>query len=46
MDFSVNFMQRASVVLTEAFKLKKYKAMPLALAIIVGILMLAVLEGE
>ena len=42
MDFSVNFMNRASVVLNEAFKLKKYKAMPLALAIIVGILMLPI----
>ena len=40
MDFSVNFMQRATVVLKEAFSLKKYKAMPLPLAIIVGIFML------
>ena len=40
MDFSVNFMNRASAVLKEAFLLKKYKAMPLALAIIVGIFML------
>ena len=42
MDFSVNFMQRTTAVLTEAQKLKKYKAMPLALAIIVGIFMLPI----
>jgi len=42
MDFSVNFMQRATVVLTEAKKMKKYKAMPLGLAIIVGIFMLPI----
>ena len=42
MDFSVNFMSRASAVLCEAFKLKKYKAMPLVLAIIVGIFMLPI----
>lgn len=40
MDFTVNFMNRASAVLKEAFLLKKYKAMPVALAIIVGIFML------
>ena len=40
MDFSVNFMQRTSAVLTEAFQLKKYKAMPVALAVLVGIFML------
>ena len=40
MDFSVNFMNKASAVLREAFQLKKYKAMPLVLAIIVGIFML------
>lgn len=40
MDFSVNFMERATVVLKEACLLKKYKAMPLALAILVGIFML------
>lgn len=42
MDFSVNFTQRVTVVLKEAAKLKKYKAMPLALAIITGVLMLPV----
>lgn len=42
MDFSVNFMQRATAVLKEAAKLKKYKAMPLVLAIITGLLMLPV----
>ena len=42
MDFSVNFMQRATAVLKEAAKLKKYKAMPLALAIVTGVLMLPV----
>ena len=42
MDFSINFLQKATVVLTEAKKLKKYKAMPLALAIIVGIFMLPI----
>ena len=42
MDFSVNFMQRTSAVLTEAAKLKKYKAMPLGLAIATGVLMLPV----
>ena len=40
MYFSVNFMSRATAVLTEASKLKKYKAMPIALAILVGIFML------
>lgn len=40
MDFSINFMERATVVLKEAALLKKYKAMPLALAILVGIFML------
>ena len=40
MDFSINFMERATVVLKEALQLKKYKAMPVALAIIVGIFML------
>ncbi len=39
MNFSVNFMDRATVVLKEAFLLKKYKAMPLVLAIFVGIFM-------
>ena len=40
MDFSINFMDRATAVLKEAFGLKKYKAMPLVLAIFVGIFML------
>ncbi len=40
MDFSVNFMQKTTDVLTEVSKLKKYKAMPLPLAIITGVLML------
>lgn len=40
MDFTVNFMERATVVLKEALQLKKYKAMPMALAIVVGIFML------
>ena len=43
MDFSVNFMQSATLVLKEATKLKKYKAMPLGLAIATGVLMLPVL---
>ncbi len=43
MDFSINFMKRATVVLQEALKLKKYKAMPVALAVIVGILMLPII---
>ena len=42
MDFSTNFMQRATAVLTEAQQLKKYKAMPLWLAIPVGIFMLPI----
>lgn len=42
MDFNVNFMDRATAVLKEAFQLKKYKAMPLVLAIFVGIFMLPV----
>jgi len=40
MDFSINFMNRVSAVLKEACLLKKYKAMPLVLAIFVGIFML------
>lgn len=40
MNFSVNFMDRATVVLKEAFLLKKYKAMPMVLAIFVGIFMI------
>lgn len=40
MNFSINFVEKATAVLKEAIQLKKYKAMPLALAIPVGILML------
>lgn len=40
MNFSVNFMSSAGAVLKEAFSLKKYKAMPLVWAILVGIFML------
>lgn len=42
MDFTVNFMQSTSAVWKEAALLKKYKAMPLGLAIAVGVLMLPV----
>ena len=42
MDFTVNFMQCTSNVFKEAIKLKKYKAMPLGLAIPTGVLMLPV----
>jgi hypothetical protein len=42
MDFTVNFMQSTSAVWTEAAKLKKYKAMPLGLAIPTGVLMLPI----
>lgn len=42
MDFSVDFMQKATTVLKEVCALKKYKAMPLALAIVTGVLMLPV----
>ncbi len=42
MDFTVNFMQSTSAVWKEAAKLKKYKAMPLGLAIATGVLMLPV----
>lgn len=42
MDFTVNFMQSTSNVWKEAIKLKKYKAMPLGLAIPTGVLMLPV----
>ena len=40
MNFSVNFMDRTSAVIKEALLLKKFKAMPLVLAILVGIFML------
>ena len=42
MDFTVNFMQSTTNVWKEAAKLKKYKAMPLAFAIIIGALMLPI----
>ena len=42
MDFTVNFMQCTTNVWKEAAKLKKYKAMPLGLAIPTGVLMLPV----
>jgi len=42
MDFTTNFMQSTSAVWKEAIKLKKYKAMPLGLAIPTGVLMLPV----
>lgn len=42
MDFSINFVDKATAVLKEAIKLKKYKAMPLVLAIFVGIFMIPV----
>lgn len=40
MNFSVNFMEKANLVLKEALKLKKYKAMPKVLAILTAIFML------
>lgn len=42
MDFSINFVEKATAVLKEAVQLKKYKAMPLVFAIIVGVFMLPV----
>ena len=42
MNFSVNFVEKATAVLKEAIQLKKYKAMPLVWAIIVGVFMLPV----
>ena len=42
MNFSINFVEKATAVLKEAIQLKKYKAMPLVLAIFVGIFMLPV----
>jgi len=42
MDFTVNFMDSTSAVWKEAVKVKKYKAMPLVLAIVTGVLMLPV----
>ena len=42
MDFTVNFMQSTSAVWKEALLLKKYKAMPLVFAIVVGVLMLPI----
>ena len=40
MDFSTNFIQKTTLVLQEACKLKKYKAMPVALAVVVGLFLL------
>lgn len=40
MNFSINYVEKATAVLKEAFQLKKYKAMPIVLAIFVGIFML------
>lgn len=40
MNFSVNFMDKTSAIIKEALLLKKFKAMPLALAIAVGVFML------
>lgn len=42
MNFSTNFVGKTTAVLKEAIELKKYKAMPLVLAIFVGIFMLPV----
>ncbi|MBQ9163094.1 MAG: hypothetical protein IJX74_07480 [Clostridia bacterium] len=38
--FEINYLDKLSALLKEAFKFKKYKAMPPALAVFVGILML------
>lgn len=43
MNFSVNFMDRATAVIKEALLFKKFKAMPLVLAIFVGIFMLPII---
>lgn len=40
MNFSINYMEKTNRLLKEAFQFKKYKAMPLILAILVGIFML------
>ncbi len=40
MDFSANYLQGVTAVIKEAQKLKKYKAMPLAFAIVTGVFML------
>jgi len=40
MDLTVNYMQSVTAVIKEAQKLKKYKAMHLAFAIVIGVLML------
>lgn len=42
MNFSVNYVERATALVKEAIALKKYKAMPLVLAIFVGIFMIPV----
>ncbi len=38
--FEINYLDKMSALLKEAFKFKKYKAMPAGLAVFVGILML------
>lgn len=40
MNFSANYMQGVTAVIKEAQKIKQYKAMPLAFAIVIGVLML------
>lgn len=42
MNFSINYMEKTTRLLKEAFQFKKYKAMPLILALLVGIFMLPV----
>ena len=42
MNFSINYMEKTTRLLKEAFQFKKYKAMPLILAILVGIFMFPV----
>jgi len=46
MDFSANFTERAKAVLKEVLQLKKYKAMPKFLAVLVGIFMLPLIVGS
>ena len=40
MNFSANYIQGVTAVIKEAQKIKQYKAMPLAFAIVIGVLML------
>lgn len=40
MNFSANYMQGVTAVIKETQKIKQYKAMPLAFAIVIGVLML------